>query len=70
MKTGTIETCKYCGGQYISNGWCPKFGLKFRNSVCIGGEVKMHYRIVKVRNNNPWWRFWKAYFNKEKILIS
>lgn len=64
----TTSTCKYCNGLYYAYGACPKFGLKFRNSFCAGSEISIKYKIVKVRNNNPWYKFWNLY-NYENHII-
>jgi len=62
-------TCKYCGGVYTSSPSCPKFGLKFRNSVCPPGEITVKYKEVKVRNDVPLWKFWKRHYEIERIII-
>ena len=63
----TTTTCLFCLGAYKEVGWCPKFGLKFHGSLCR--EIKVQYKEVRVRNNVPWWKFWKRHYNIEKIII-
>lgn len=70
MKTATTRSCKFCNGAYYSFGSCPAFGLKFRNSICINGEIEVTYIEEKVRNDVPWWKFWKAHYNIERIIVS
>ena len=62
-----ITICNFCNGEYKDKGWCPHFGLKFRNSFCVDKIV--NYREVKVRNDVSRWKFWKSHFTIEKIII-
>lgn len=62
----TTTTCDFCNGFYYRKGWCPKYGLKFNNSFCK--EVTVKYKTVKVRNSNPWYKFWNLYEHQQIIL--
>lgn len=67
MKVFETTTCAFCGGLYFKNGACPKYGLKFQNSHCK--EVVVKYQEIKIRNDVPWWKFWKGHYNIEKIIV-
>lgn len=71
MKGQILETttCKWCHGMYVNSGACPKYGLKFRGSPCVGGDMIVKYKIVKVRNGNPWYKFWLPLYDDEKRII-
>lgn len=67
MEIKETIVCKFCDGRYRTEGWCPYWGLKFRNSFCVKETVR--YVEVKVRNNVPMWKFWKDHYTIEKIII-
>lgn len=68
-KIHTTTTCKFCNGQYIPYSQCPKYGLKFRNSPCPIGEITVKYKEVKVRNNVPFWKFWKKHYEIKNLIV-
>lgn len=60
--------CKWCHGKYEPNGWCPKYGLKFPNGPCCLGATPVEYKLIRVRNNNPFWKFWHLYDYESRII--
>lgn len=65
----TTVLCQFCHGDDQPKGYCRKFGLKFRNSICIPGELTVKYKQVRVRNDVPWWKFWKRHYAIEKHVV-
>lgn len=70
MKDNIQETrgCKICNGHYVNKGQCPGIGLKWKGSICVRGEVRILYKPTKVRNNVPWYIFWKKHYTIENIV--